>query len=286
MCRVFGAVAASPISSEYELLTAPNPLIRQSENHDSGWGMAVYPDVTGDRPAIERFPVAAHTDHRFPLATGMRGRIFNVHVRRATLGGLTAANTHPFELGPYTFSHNGTILNFLSLLRTGMEPPHGETDSEHMFRRLMHEYDPDDAAGSFRRLVASVVASSVFSGLNFLFSDGERLYAYRLGLFDLFWTTRKGVCLVASERLTNERWHCVQQDVLLTLDPLHPEEPHAERLIGNALVERSRIEKLEPPSSLSGAARGAYAAERVAALVTRRDDRPQLQPSPQVPIAG
>ena len=46
----------------------------------------------------------------------MRGRIFNVHVRRATMGGLTPENTHPFCLGNYSFGHNGTILRYPRLL--------------------------------------------------------------------------------------------------------------------------------------------------------------------------
>ena len=47
MCRVFGCVAAEPVSIRHELLEAENPLIRQSEEHDSGWGMAVYERAEG-----------------------------------------------------------------------------------------------------------------------------------------------------------------------------------------------------------------------------------------------
>ena len=111
MCRVFGAVASDPISVRYELVDSVNPMIRLSEDHDSGWGLAAYRDVGQAAPMTERFAIAAHTDNRFDTATEMRGRIFNAHVRRATLGGLSTENTHPFEYGPYTFAHNGTILN-------------------------------------------------------------------------------------------------------------------------------------------------------------------------------
>ena len=37
MCRVFGCVAAEPASIRLELVEAENPLVRQSEEHDSGW---------------------------------------------------------------------------------------------------------------------------------------------------------------------------------------------------------------------------------------------------------
>lgn len=264
MCRVFGAVAAAPISVHHELCDSVNPLIRQSEDHDSGWGVAAYADLGGEAPLIERFPVSAHSDRRFEVATAMQARVFNVHVRRATLGGISPDNTHPFDFGPYSFSHNGTILNYRSLLRPGMPEPRGETDSECFFLRLINEFDPVYPVRSLRGVVAAIVASTTFSGLNFLFSDGIKLYAYRLGVFSLFWTTRPGVSLVASEMLTDESWHTVQQDVLLTLDPENAEEPLAERLLGDLLISTARIEKLESDASLKGDARGEWAAKRAA----------------------
>lgn len=270
MCRVFGAVAAAPISIRYELLEADNPLIVQSESHDSGWGVAAYRQLGGDSPLIERFPVAAHQDGRFAATTGAGARIFNAHVRRATLGGLAAENTHPFDFGPYTFSHNGTILDFRSLLRRGMPEPAGQTDSECFFIRLMHEFDPDDVVRSLRGVIATIVASTTFSGVNFLFSDGLKLYAYRLGIFELHWCTRAGVAMVASEPMTDETWHRVQQDVLLTLDPDNPEEVATERLIGDMLLETAHIQPLEPDPALRGAERGAWAAKRSAQIAASR----------------
>src|SRR5690348_2686869 len=47
MCRVFGCVAAEPVSVRHDLLEAENPLIHQSEEHDSGWGMSVYKRADG-----------------------------------------------------------------------------------------------------------------------------------------------------------------------------------------------------------------------------------------------
>ncbi len=264
MCRVFGCVSSVPVSIAHELLEADNPMIRQSEHHDSGWGMAVYERTDGASPNLVRFPEAAYSDGEFERATAMRGRIFNVHVRRATLGGLTLVNTHPFVLGNYTFGHNGTVIAYPRLLEPGVQKPTGETDSEAIFHYLMRYFDPADVAGSLRRAMSAVVARSAFSGLNFLFSDGERLYAYRLGIFDLHWLARDDRLMVASERPTEEAWHTVQQDVLLTLDPAQLEEPHAERLLGDELVRRAEIDALEEQTHLRGAERGTFAAERAA----------------------
>jgi glutamine amidotransferase len=269
MCRVLGCVATEQVSLRHELLFAENPMIRQSEEHDSGWGMAVYSRADGASPQCMRFPQAAYADLDFRAATDSHGRIFNVHVRRATMGGLTSENTHPFCLGNYSFSHNGTVLNFARLDGPGTREPAGETDSERLFNFLMRDFDPGDVIMSLRRSIVRTIDLGPFSGLNFLFSDGEKLYAYRLGIFELHWLARPGQLLVASEQLTeNEHWHSVQQDVLLVLDPSDVEEPHAERLVGDALVARADIRKFHEGTDLQGAERGRFAAERAARMST------------------
>jgi predicted glutamine amidotransferase len=266
MCRVFGCVSSEPVSIRHELLLAENPLIRQSEHHDSGWGLAVYRRSDGEVPELVRFPEAAHSGEGFEQATELRGRIFNVHVRRATLGGLTLVNTHPFVMGNYSFCHNGTVIDYRRLLEPGVPAPAGETDSEAIFAYLMHVFDPADVPGSLRRAISAVTARSAFSGVNFLFSDGERLYAYRLGVFELHWLARPGQLLVSSERISEEPWHTVQQDVLVTLDPRSLAEPHAERLLGDELVARARVDPLDEGAELRGEERGAFAAARAARL--------------------
>lgn len=265
MCRILGSVSAEPISIEHELLHAENPLIQQSEDHDSGWGMAVYREADCEQPDLVRFPEAAYSDGEFHRATSMRGRIFNAHLRRATLGGLTLINTHPFVMGEYSFSHNGTVIRYPKLLEPGVDKPQGDTDSEHLFNWLMCHYDSDNPCGSLRKLVQTCIKRSPFSGLNFLFSDGQRLYAYKLGIFELHWLVRPGQALVSSEVITpDEGWHTVQQDVLLIIDPENPESPHAERLVGNKGIEEAEIEKFEEGQHLRGVERGEFAAKRAA----------------------
>jgi predicted glutamine amidotransferase len=268
MCRVFGCVASEPASIRHELIEAVNPLIRQSEDHDSGWGMAVYERADGLDPRCVRFPEAAFADDDFLDATDIKGRIFNVHVRRATMGGLAPENTHPFCLGSYSFGHNGTILRYPRLLEhPSVTRPSGDTDSEAFFNFLMTIYDAGNPIASLRKAIRTTVQRSPFSGLNFLFSDGDRLFAYRLGLFDLHWLHRPGQLLVASERVTDEDWHTVQQDVLLVLDPDDLDAPHAERLLGDELLAEARVQKVDKQAHLRGEARGEAAAERARAAV-------------------
>ena len=284
MCRVFGCVAAEPVSIRHELLEAENPIIRQSEDHDSGWGM-VYERPEGREPGARALRGGRPHGPRL-YATNMRGRIFNVHVRRATMGDLAPENTHPFQLGSNTFGHNGTIIRYPRLLEPGMRRPSGDTDSEHLFNLLMHDYDPGDPVESLRRTIRTAVERSPFSGLNLLFSDGERLLAYRLGMFELHWLPRPGQLLVASEKVTEEPWHTVQQDVVLVLDPNDLEEPHAERLIGDELVARAEIQRVDHSPHLRGAARGAAAAERARAAARRLPSEPPLRAAGQPGLRG
>lgn len=274
--------ASAPVDVSFELLGADNPFVEQSEQHDSGWGIAYY--VAGE-PQVERFPHAAHGDPGFPEAASAVSELFVAHVRRATFGGLKPENTHPFSRGRYTYCHNGTILHPTRLRELADRPPDGDTDSEHFFNVLMTMLDPDDVIASLRRTVEAVCERCRFSALNFLFCDGERLYAYRLGLYELFWLVRnldldadtrthyhlhlerphgEHVALVSSEKLTEaEPWGQFAQDELLICDPADPDHPRIERLLGERAhsIEFVPLDRFE---HLKGAERGEWAARRAA----------------------
>jgi glutamine amidotransferase len=282
MCRLFGAAASAPVDVSFELLRSDNSVLRQSERHDSGWGSAYYKDGV---PEIHRFPHAAHADETFDEATGGRARLIMVHVRRATIGDLKLENTHPFDRGPYTYCHNGTILKASELVPLADQEPKGDTDSERFFNLLMTGFDERDVIGSLRRTVAEVCDRCRFSALNFLFCDGKRLYAYRLGVYRLFWLVQpvdldadtetryhvhlerphaERVVLVSSEKLDERRdWVEFGQDELLVCDPGDSDRPRIQRLLGNRADEIEFVPL--DAGTLTGAERGRWAAERAAA---------------------
>ena len=283
MCRLFAAAASDPIDVSFELLRSENSILRQSEEHDSGWGSAFYgPD---GRPEIHRFPHAAHASESFDEATSGHSRLIMVHVRRATIGDLKLENTHPFSDGRFTFCHNGTILKAAKLVPLADRKPVGDTDTERFFNLLMTGFDADDVIGSLRRTVEKVCDECRFSALNLLFCDGRRLYAYRLGVYRLFRLVRnldldadtqthyhvhlerphaEQVVLVSSEVLDGDPgWVEMDRDELLVCDPDYTDHPRVQRLLG------ARADEIEfvpvDPGSLSGAERGRWAAERAAA---------------------
>jgi predicted glutamine amidotransferase len=252
MCRMLGSVSQDRTSLRHELLEAERPLLRNGDPDDSGWGLAVYPHGDGEEPICTHCPDGASSAGE---AADKRGRILMAHVRRATRGDLTTENTHPFCLGEYAFCHSGTLSDHDGLM--GLPDgagPRGDTDSERLFHRLLREVDPapDKVVDGLRRAVTAAASCGPLSALNFLFSDGEHLYAYRLGGYELHWLAREGQVLVASERITDEPgWHDVRQDVLLVLAP-GDDEPHAERLLGDDAV--ANVQFSEPQHSGAAAA--------------------------------
>jgi glutamine amidotransferase len=284
MCRLFAAAASDPVDVSFELLRSDNSVLRQSELHDSGWGSVYYTEHGSE---VNRFAQAAHAHESFDELVSGRARLIMVHVRRATIGGLKDENTHPFTRGPYAYCHNGTILKASELEPFADRPPAGDTDSERFFNLLMTGFDPEDVVGSLRRTVERTCDTCRFSALNLLFCDGRRLYAYRFGVYQMFWKLRalnldadtqthfhlhierprgEHVVLVASERLTeDEHWTEFGQDELLVCDPDDADHPRVVRLLG----DRADSVEFEPldPGELSGAARGQWAAERAASLL-------------------
>jgi predicted glutamine amidotransferase len=280
MCRLFGAAASAPVDISFELLGADNPLVDQSEEHDSGWGVAYYRD---GRLELRRFPHAAHADTAFHEVAEALATLFVVHVRRATVGGLKLENTHPFSRENYSYCHNGTILRASKLLDLSDRAPVGDTDSERFFNALMTGFVADDVIGSLRRTVEEVCDRCRFSALNFLFCDGRYLYAYRLGLYELFWRIRnldldadtrtryhvhierpkdEHVVMVSSERLSeDEPWTLFGQDELLICDPDDPDRPRVERLLGKRADDLEFV-PVDHVDGLRGAERGEWAAQR------------------------
>jgi glutamine amidotransferase len=281
MCRLFGAAASAPINVRFELLESDNSVLRQSEQHDSGWGCTYY---RSGEPITRRFPVAAHADDGFTEATTAEGELIVVHVRRATVGGLSLDNTHPFTEGRYSYCHNGTIIKASLLEPLASRRPAGTTDSERFFNLFMERLDPEDIEGTLRKSVEDVCERCKFSALNLILSDGRRLYAYRFGLYELFWLVRntdldadtkthyhlrmerprgEHVVLVASEKLSDdEPWTAFEQDELLVCDPADPDHPRLGCLLGDAAdgVEFQPVDA----GDLTGSARGEWAAQRAA----------------------
>ena len=203
MCRLFAVRADRPVCAEPALVTAPHSLVRQSccdlrgECHRSGWGVGYF--VNGS-PVRVRSTRPAGDDPKYAEAARAESPVVVGHVRQASVGAVSEANTHPFVRGRWLFAHNGTVQRFGTNpepLRR-LIPPHlrerieGETDSEHLFHALLGRIgvtggsEADTLAAAVGDVLSEV--AGLYPGtadeptrLNVILTDGDVLIATRWG---------------------------------------------------------------------------------------------------------
>jgi glutamine amidotransferase len=249
---MLGIVANEEANFRFCLHQAPRSLSCLSREHPHGWGIAVY---DGHRSSwrLHKEPVCADGDERFrDAAVTSTGHALIAHVRKRTVGPVAVENTHPFRRGGWVFAHNGTI-DDMGPLRRGASPARlaevsGTTDSEVFFAYVLTFLDalrdaergaPESVEAA---LVAAVSALPSIGAANFLLSNGEDLYAFRLGrslfalerkpgdevrsrrcssetgaVIDTPWTSGRHAVLIASEAITDEPWVPVGERTLLSV---------------------------------------------------------------------
>jgi predicted glutamine amidotransferase len=248
MCRLLGVASSEATDFRFSLRAAPRSLAVLSPKHPDGWGVAVHDDVAGW--TVVKHAGCAGEDERFATAIGTRGRMLLAHVRKRTVGAVSAENTHPFRRGRWVFAHNGTIedTRFIAehtsaARRAEIE---GATDSERLFAYLLTALDgcvsADDVPAALERAMRAAIAEAKFSA-NFLLADGACLYAHRHGrelcllqrgqgdnvrrslhsqrtgaLLETPWSERRWAVFVASEQLTDEPWIELAEGSLLRVD--------------------------------------------------------------------
>lgn len=283
MCRLFGFRSVIPSQMHRSLIAAENALGRQSERHPDGWGVAYYVDGA---PHVTRSPTHALGDALFHRVSGVvSSETVLAHVRKATQGGHTVLNCHPFQYGRWVFAHNGDIPTFerdRDALIEEISPRLrrfvlGETDSEVLFFMLLSRLEalgplaqPRDAADVMAALGATMrdvdrIAISAPEKPNMLtciVTDGTTMAAHQGGK-ELFFSTHKTRCS-DRESCASLAPHCeaptttgAVNHLVFSSEPLHGENvwtPLAKgELIG--VDRRMRLERRSAdPKKLSIAA--------------------------------
>jgi predicted glutamine amidotransferase len=184
MCRLFGMSAGEePVRATFWLLDAPDSLQAQSHQNADGTGLGYF-DPDG-HPHVDKHPIAAFEDRRFASeARDISSRTFVAHVRHATNGALTMANTHPFCQEDRLFAHNGVIGEVPTLERHLGETRGlvaGDSDSERFFALItgeINQHDGDVSAG-IRAAVRWVVETLPLVSINCVLITATDLWALR-----------------------------------------------------------------------------------------------------------
>ena len=184
MCRLFGMTSgAQPILATFWLLEAPDNLMAQSRRNPDGTGLGYF-DEDG-APHVDKQPIAAFEDRRFVSdARHVRSKTFVAHVRHASTGALTIANTHPFCQRDRLFAHNGVIEDLPKLERQlgderGLVV--GETDSERFFALISGEIQRhgESVADGIRAAVDWVARELPILSINFVLVTATDVWALR-----------------------------------------------------------------------------------------------------------
>lgn len=200
MSELFGMSASTSVNISFSLTDVEG----QGGVDDSSWGVGFYRIGELEKPyaTIVKEPISAtNSIFTYFLKYGyIRTNLFVSNIRLASVGAKVHLNTHPFELmldprastykeKSWIFTHNGTLPEIKNDLRfpTSIEP-HGNTDSEYIFCYLMEQVreayvrngyllSTEEKIDIIQRC-ADAVRAAYPRNLNFILSDGERLYAY------------------------------------------------------------------------------------------------------------
>jgi len=178
---------AAPLGVSGSLLIEPFLRMAQGRNalnehntaygewtHANGWGVVYEED---GRLRIDRSILACWED---PAIHALRDkRVFLLHARRASLGGVSLENTHPFEQeidgACWSFCHNGTVRDELLALPTMAKED--ATDSEKVFHRLMPYLHEGQVLKGFREVYCGF---RNFTSLNTLLLGPDDFWAVSL----------------------------------------------------------------------------------------------------------
>ena len=190
MCELLAMSSLHPAQLTFSLQVLANHGNPAGRTRD-GWGAAFY---QGNDVALFREPAAAGDSAlvRYLESQGPRTTLAISHIRRATHGAVTLANTQPFQRTwagrAHVFAHNGDLpdIGRWAPLVFSHGGPVGTTDSEHAFCRLLQCIgalwaSPDVIPSVTHRLEVIVQFAAELrerGPANFLYADGETLFVH------------------------------------------------------------------------------------------------------------
>lgn len=183
MCELLGMSFNKPVKCGFSF----RGLTGRSIDNPDGWGIALYPEG-GKAVQVIKEPLKAESSKlaEFVKNYDFYSNIFLSHIRKASSGSESYANTHPFirELNgrEYAFAHNGTLSpDCREKLSTGRWKPVGDTDTEFSFcylLNMMETIQPMWNDKSFVNLENIMKEINQYGKFNCLLTDGEYLFCY------------------------------------------------------------------------------------------------------------
>ncbi len=231
MCRLLGITNfdfsrhEKIIENFCELAHSGNVMAGDPPGHRDGWGLAFYRDgeltvhKSGADLLEEKQKVIGI------LSRAGRSPVVILHLRKSAWKDSTSTrHAHPFHHDNVVFAHNGVVYGYQGLIPDVTIPDLREDalDTEVFFYHFMSAGSLDlDRA--FLGTVSLIKREYEFSSLNCLFSDGERLFAYRdyskePGYYSLYKASSEGSRFISSQPLDqNMEWEMMEKEEFLVL---------------------------------------------------------------------
>ncbi len=184
MCRLFGLTSGTArVKATFWLLDAPDSLVAQSHRNVDGSGIGFFDAAAV--PVVDKQPEPAFSDAEFSHdAKQAESSTFVAHVRWATAGARTVANTHPFTMHGRIMAHNGGFGELPRLeeeLGSYRSLVQGDTDSERYFALITKETDAHggDVGAGMAAAAGWIAAHLPLSSLNAIVTAPGELWALR-----------------------------------------------------------------------------------------------------------
>lgn len=195
--------------------------------HNSGWGIGWLQNKNWEifkqgKDSVKRC--------RFDKIKKVKSNIILIHLRRASSADNTTKNSHPFKYQNWIFEHNGGIRKkeAIKYLKDNLRKQlTSEMGSEVYFFLIMQFLkETGDIFKAIKRIL-KIVKKHPYSGLNFILSDGKKIYAFRdvnpkykekFGYYCLHYLIQPDKVVISSDPLTNEKWIPLKLRDILVVD--------------------------------------------------------------------
>ena len=192
--------------------------------HNSGWGVGWQEN---GKWRIFKEGKEDVKKYNFDKINEVNSKIIFIHLRHASVGDETTKNAHPFSYKNYIFEHNGGVaikeikkcLNkkFIKEIKT-------DTDSEVFFLLIMQFLEETKDVFKAIRKTLEIVKKYPYRSLNFLMSDGKKVYAFREvspehkdkeDYYCLHYLKQKDKVIFSSDALSKEGWTSLRQGEMI-----------------------------------------------------------------------
>jgi glutamine amidotransferase len=232
MCRVLGITQfdytrhREIIGRFCQLARTGVVMAEDPPGHEDGWGLAFYQQ---GQLVVHKSGVSLleELDKVLGLLSAAQtSPVMILHLRKSAWANTSnTRHAHPFHLGNSVFFHNGVVYDYQRLLPDISIPGLGADarDTEVFFYHVMSG-QVRELGRAFLDSVALIKRNHRYSALNCLFSDGEKLFAYRdyarePDYYSLYKAHSDNSWLISSEALDDSlRWEMLAKEEFLALE--------------------------------------------------------------------